>query len=412
HPQPPTPDRRLPLAGVRVADFTWVWAGPYCTMHLAHLGAEVIKIESQARVDVTRRLPLYPTGMKGGVNRSGLFNQWSQGKKSLLLNLGKPAGIAIAKALIKESDVVVDNFATGVMEHLGLGYDELRKIKPDLIVASISGYGHTGPQKDYMGYGPAMAPLSGLSALTGYAGGPPQEIGISLGDPNAGINAAVAICAALAARERTGRGQYIDVSLWEAMTALVPEGWMEYVMNGGELPRDGNHDPWMAPHNCFRCAGEDEWVSIACGTDEEWHALCRAIGQPRLATDARFRTAADRKANEDQLERILTEWTSQREKWEVTRALQAVGVAAFPSMSGKDLATDPHLNERGFFVRLPHPEVGVRVHTGIPWLLTNAPHGVRAPAPLLGQHTAEVLRDILGYSDEKIARLQEERVVY
>jgi crotonobetainyl-CoA:carnitine CoA-transferase CaiB-like acyl-CoA transferase len=409
---PQSAKTRLPLDGVRVADFTWVWAGPYCTMHLAHLGAEVIKIESQARVDVTRRLPLYPTGMKGGVNRSGLFNQWSLGKKSLLLNFAKPESLVLAKELIKNSDVVVDNFATGVMEHLGLGYEELKKIKPDIIMASISGYGHTGPQKEYMGYGPAMAPLSGLSSLTGYAGGPPQEIGLSLGDPNAGINAAVAICAALVARKRTGKGQYIDVSLWEAMAALVPEGWMEYVMNGVELPRIGNRDPWMSPHNCFRCVGEDEWVSIACGSDEEWQALCHAIGQPQLATDARFRTARDRKANEDELEQLLTAWTAQREKWAVTSILQAAGVAAFPSMNSKDLTEDPHLNERGFFARLSHPEVGVRIHTGIPWLLTNAPNGVRAPAPLLGQDTDQVMRDVFGYSDQEIARLKEEKVLY
>jgi benzylsuccinate CoA-transferase BbsF subunit len=148
-----------------------------------------------------------------------------------------------------------------------------------------------------------------MSSLTGYAGGSPQEIGLSLGDPNAGIHAAVAICAALAARKRTGTGQYIDVSLWDAMTALVPEGWMEYVMNGREPARVGNRDPWMAPHDCFRCVGEDEWVSIACGSDEEWHVLCRAIGQPQLATDVRFRTARERKANEDALDQILTEWT-------------------------------------------------------------------------------------------------------
>ncbi len=409
---PQSAKNRLPLEGVRVADLTWVWAGPYCTMHLAHLGAEVIKIESQARVDVTRRLPLYPTGMKGGVNRSGLFNQWSLGKKSLLLNFAKPESLVLAKELIKNSDVVVDNFATGVMEHLGLGYEELKKIKPDIIMASISGYGHTGPQKEYMGYGPAMAPLSGLSSLTGYAGGPPQEIGLSLGDPNAGINAAVAICAALVARKRTGKGQYIDVSLWEAMAALVPEGWMEYVMNGVELPRIGNRDPWMSPHNCFRCVGEDEWVSIACGSDEEWRALCHAIGQPQLVTDARFHTAHDRKANEDELEQLLTAWTAQREKWEVTRLLQAAGVAAFPSMNSKDLTEDPHLNERGFFARLPHPEIGVRIHTGIPWLLANAPNGVRTPAPLLGQDTEQVMHDVLGYSEQDIARLKEEKVLY
>ena len=285
-------------------------------------------------------------------------------------------------------------------------------MKPDIIMASISGYGHTGPQKDYMGYGPAMAPLSGLCSLTGYAGGPPQEIGLSLGDPNAGINAAVAICAALAARKRTGKGQYIDVSLWEAMAALVPEGWMEYVMNGAELPRQGNRDPWMSPHGCFRCVGEDEWVSIACGSDEEWQALCHAIGQPQLATDARFRTARDRKANEDELEQLLTAWTEQHEKWEITRLLQAADVAAFPSMNSKDLTEDPHLAERGFFARLPHPEVGMRIHTGIPWLLANAPNGVRAAAPLLGQDTDQVMRDVLGYSEQEIVRLREEKVLY
>ena len=183
------------------------------------------------------------------MNRSGLFNQWSLGKKSLLINFDKPEGIELKRA-DQKCDVVVDNFATGVMERLGLSYEELKKIKPDLIVASITGYGHTGPQKEYMGYGPAMAPLTGLSAMTGYAGGPPEEIGLSLGDPNGGINAATAICAALAARKRTGQGQYIDVSMWEAMTALVPEGWMEYAMNGAEVPRDGSHDPLMSPHNC------------------------------------------------------------------------------------------------------------------------------------------------------------------
>jgi crotonobetainyl-CoA:carnitine CoA-transferase CaiB-like acyl-CoA transferase len=400
-----------PLEGIRVADFTWVWAGPYCTMHLAHLGAEVIKIESHARVDITRRLPMYPKGMKGGLNRSGLFNQWSLGKKSLLLNFTKPEAIAIAKELIKKSDVVVDNFATGVMEELGFGYEELKKIKPDIIVASISGYGHSGPQKDYMGYGPAMAPLSGMSALTGYVGGSPQEIGLSLGDPNAGINAAVAICAALAARKRTGRGQYIDVSLWHAMTAVVGEGWMEYTMNGMELPRVGNRDLWMAPHDCYRCAGEDEWVSVVCGSEAEWQALCRAIGQPQLAIDTRFRTARDRKANEDALDQILTVWTTPRNKWDITRTLQAAGVAAFPSMNSKDLAGDVHLNARGFFAKPPHAEVGELLHTGIPWLLANGANGVRSAAPLLGEHTDAIMRDVMGYTDAQIAKLKEEKVL-
>ena len=411
-PPAPSPKTRRPLEGVRVADFTWVWAGPYGTMYLTHLGAEVIKIESNTRIDITRRLPLYPTGMEAGVNRSGLFNQWSLGKKSVLINFAQPEGLAVVKELIKNSDVVVDNFATGVMERLGLGYDELVKIKPDIIMASISGYGHSGPLQNYMGYGPAIAPLTGLSAMTGYAGGPPQEVGISYGDPNSGIHAAVAVTAALAARKRTGKGQYIDVSLWESVAALVPEGWMDYAMNGLEPTRRGNRDPLMAPHNCFRCAGEDEWVSIACGTDAEWQALCGAMDQAGLGADARFRTVQDRKANEDELEKIVTAWTRTRDKWQVTETLQARSVAAFPSMNSKDLADDPHLAQRGFFAELPHAEVGLRKHTGIPWLLSESPNGVQSQAPLLGQHTDQIMRDVLGYSDEHIAQLKERQVLY
>jgi crotonobetainyl-CoA:carnitine CoA-transferase CaiB-like acyl-CoA transferase len=413
----PSPvSRQLPLAGIRIADFSWVWAGPFCALQLAHLGAEVIKIESQKHTDLARRLPYYPKGMEPGVNRCALFNQWGQGKKSVLLNLTEAKGIAVAKELISKSDVVLQNFATGVMDQLGLGYEELKRIKPDIIMASISGYGQTGPQRNYMAYGPAIPPLTGLSSITGYEDGPPQEVGMAYGDPTAGIHAAAAITAALAARERTGQGQYFDVSLWQAVAVLVAEGWMDYAMNKTQPDRQGNRDAWMAPHNCYRCAGQsgqdDEWVTLACGTDEEWRALCQAIGQAELATDARFRTAVARKANEDALDQILTAWTETRQKWDVTRQLQEAGVAAFPSMSGKDLIEDPHLNARGFFERLPHPEVGTRTHMGIPWLLTHAPNGVRSPAPLLGQDTDQVMRDVLGYPQEEIERLKEEEVLY
>ena len=408
----PTGHDRLPLAGVRVVDFTWVWAGPFGTKHLAHLGAEVIKVESHARIDITRRLPIYPEGMEAGVNRSGIFNEWSMGKKSLLLNVSTPEGMRIVRELITKSDVVVDNFATGVMDKLGLDYDALKKLRRDVIVASISGFGHSGPRKHYMGYGPAMAPVSGLSSLSGYAGGTPQEVGISYGDPNSGIHAAAAVCAALAARKRTGEGQYIDVSLFDAMTALVAEGWMDFAMNGAQPERNGNRDPHIAPHDCFRCAGEDAWVSIACTTDDEWRALCRAIGQPELADDVRFRTATGRKANEDDIEKLLTDWTSQRDRWEVTKVLQGEGVAAFPSQSAVDLAEDENLEARGVFSRLEHPEVGPRQHIGVPWLLAESPNGARSPGPLLGQHTDEVMRDVLGYAPEEIARLKETKVLH
>ena len=412
HPATSAPTRGLPLEGVRVIDFSWVWAGPFCTMQLAHLGAEVIRLESRARPDIGRRLPIYPKGMEGNLDRCGYFNQWNQGKKSVQLNLARPEAVEIAKALIRKADVVVDNFATGVMEDFGLGHEELLRLKPDLIVASISGYGHTGPQKDYMGYGPAIVMLSGLASLTGYRGGPPQEVGISLGDPNGGVHAAAAICAALAARARNGGGQSIDLSLWEAMGGLVAEGWMEYAMNRRAPERDGNRDPLMAPHNCFACAGDDEWVSIACGDDDEWGRLCVAMGRADLSADPRFRTTADRKANEDRLEEIVTEWTRSRDKWETARTLQAAGVAAFPSMNSRDLANDSHLEAREFFARLPHAAVGVRTHAGIPWRLTNAPNGVQSPAPLLGEHTLAVMRDLLGYSAEQIERLAADKILY
>lgn len=403
---------RLPLEGVRVLALTWAWAGPYGAMQLAHLGAEVIHIESTARPDGSRQVPIQPAGVKSSLNTSGYFNQWNQGTKSIALNLSKPEGIAITKRLAATCDVVIQNFATGVMERLGLGYEDLKKVKPDIIMASISGYGQTGPQRLYMGYGPAMGPLSGLSSLTGYIDGSPQEVGMAYGDPNGGINAAIAVCAALAARKRTGQGQHIDVSLWESMAVLITEGWMEYAMNGTQPARMGNRDPLMAPHNCFRCTGQDEWVSLACGTEAEWQALCRVMGQEQLISDTRFLTAKARKENEDALEQIVTAWTSNQDKWDITHKLQAVGVAAYPTLSSKGLLEDPQLNEREFFVRLPHKEVGVRTHAGMPWRWAHSPNGVQAPAPLLGQDTDTVLGEVLGYSAAEIAGLKAEKVLH
>lgn len=407
---PRTP--RQPLDGVRVVDLTWVWAGPFAAMHLAHLGADVIKLESVTRLDAGRRLPVVPRGEKWGPNRSGYFNQWNQGKRSCAVNFGKPEGVQIAKELIACSDVVIENFSTGVLDRLGLGYEVLRGLRADIILASISGYGHTGPLKDYMAYGPAVAPLTGLSSLTGYAGDVPREVGISYGDPNAGINAAVAIAAALLARERTGEGQHIDLSLWEPMAALVAEGWMEFAMNGTQPERMGNRHPQMAPHGCFRCAGDECWLTVACGSDAEWRSVCAVMGRPELAADPRFADLAARKRNEDELERLIGAWTRERDRWDVTRDLQAAGVAAFPSLSSRDLVEDPHLAQRGFFERLPHPEVGARTHAGIPWRLSEGRNGVRAPAPLLGADTDSVLGELLGYSPARIAKLRESQVLY
>src|SRR5271154_3946015 len=303
---------KLPLEGVRVADFTWVWAGPYCTLQLAHLGADVIRIETRTRPCVTRMLPPWPEG-KPGINRSGYFNQYNQGKRSLTLNYAKPGALEVAHRLVEASDGVTNNFAAGVMEKLGLGYEALRKVKPDLIMISPSGYGDTGPFHEYVAYGPAQVPLSGLSSLTGYKGWPPMHAGFSYADPNGGVHGAFAVLGALYHRAKTGEGQYIDMSQWECAMDLLAEGTLEYTMNGHEPERNGNRDPGMSPHGVFRCKDlpekimdivVDMWVSIACVDDADFARLAGAIGQAELASDSRFKTLAARKSNEDELEKI------------------------------------------------------------------------------------------------------------
>ncbi|MFP6638663.1 MAG: CoA transferase, partial [Myxococcota bacterium] len=367
-----------------------------------HLGADVIKVESESRPDLGRRLPIFVPDTPPGLNRSGYFNQWGQGKRSLALDLSQKEAVEILKELIADCDVVTENFASGVMDRLGLGWPVLREINPRLIMASISGYGHTGPWAHYSAYGPATPPISGLSSLTGYPGGLPREVGIALGDPASGLTAAVGICAALVSRERTHRGQHIDVSLWEATAVLTGEGWLAQQLAGRVPPRMGNRDLFMAPHGCYATADEGGWVSIACATDDEWRALS-SVFAPELADDPRFATAADRKANEDELDRQLESWVQQQERWDVTERLQALGVAAFPSATTEDLVHDPQLRERAFFSELEHPEVGTRVHAGIPWRLSRGQNSVRSPAPLLGADTDDVLREFLNASPKQIS---------
>jgi crotonobetainyl-CoA:carnitine CoA-transferase CaiB-like acyl-CoA transferase len=396
----------LPLSGVRVLDFTWAWAGPFGTMQLAHMGAEVLKIESEIRPCITRMIPPFADGQPGP-NRAGYFNQYNQGKRSITLNLADPAGLQVAYDLVRHCDVVVENFAGGVSAKMGLGYEKLRAFRADLIMISMSGYGQDGPYRGYLGYGPPAAALSGFFHTMGYEGMGPTELGISYMDPNAGIFAAIAVMAALVHRKKSGQGQYIDQSQFETAVALMGEGLVHYQMTNSDPERAGNHDRSMSPHNTYKAAGDDnKWVSIVVATEEEWRKLCAVIGRAALADDRRFATADARKRNEQELDRIITEWTSNRDRWEVTRALQAAGVAAFPSMSNKDLATDDHLLERAYFAQLDHPVVGQRLHAGIPWRFGQAPGNVAGPAPLRGADTETILTDLLGYSREKIEQLR------
>jgi benzylsuccinate CoA-transferase BbsF subunit len=401
----------LPLDGVRVVDFTWAWAGPFSTLQLAHLGAEVIRIESAKRPCVTRSIPPFADNQPGP-NRAGYFNQYNQGKRSLTLDVRSAAGADVAKRLVKVSDVVVENFAAGVMQRMGLGYDALRAVKSDIIMVSISGYGQAGPYNGYIAYGPPAGALSGFFATTGYEGMPPAEIGISYADPNAGVWAANLVLSALLHRDATGEGQYVDLSQWEAALMMMGEGLMEHALNDRTPERIGDHDPQMSPHNTYKALGDQEkWVGISVGTEKEWQALCAVMEQPGLADDPRFSTMALRKQNEAALDEIITKWTSTRDRWETTHALQRVGVAAYPPLSNKDLAESEHLRERGFFVALEHPEVGTRIHAGMPWTMSGTPTKVRAPGPLRGADTDAILGDLLGFSPAEIEKLRAEGVL-
>lgn len=401
---------RRPLEGVRILDLSWVWAGPFGSMNLAHLGADVIRLESAGRADLYRRLPTHALGIEPSLDTAGMFNQWHQGKRSVAVDLSQPRGIELAKEFVAKCDVVVQNFATGVMERMGLGYEVLKAVNPQIILASVSGYGQVGPYREYMGYGPAMPPLTGLAASTGFVGGGPEEFGISMPDPTAGITAALAVASALERREQTGVGEHLDIALWDATAVLAAEGWMQYAMNGTQPERIGNRDPHMSPHGCFHCAGEDDWISLACTDDADWFKLAAQIDSA-LVNDPRFRTLATRKANEDELEAIVTTWTREQDRWALTRRLQEQGIAAFPSFTPEDIVNDPHLNERGYIERLEHPAVGARAHAGIPWRLARRPNGVQRPSPCLGQHTDEVLSEVLGYNEAQIAALRETKLL-
>ena len=396
---------RLPLAGVRVIDLSWAWAGPFCALNLAHLGADVIRVESSQRPDLYRRLNLSPEDVPTTLNTSGMFNQWHQGKRSIAINMRTPEGINLVRELIAGADVVVQNFATGVLDRLGLGYEALKRMNPRVILASISGYGQSGPCSHYIGYGPSAAALTGLCSVTGYESGEAEELGLSMPDPTSGLTAALGVVEALIRRDATGIGDHIDVSLWEATAVHGLEAWLQFQRTGTQPERMGNHDPRMAPHNVYRTLEEDGWVTIACRNDDEWQRLANLV-DPALLDDPRLRTFEDRKANEAEVDAAISGWCATRGRWTITRELQALGLPAFPTLCTRDIVDDPHLNARGFIERLNHPEVGVRPHTGIPWTFDKRPNGVRFPAPCLGADTDAVLRDAAGLDAARIALLR------
>ncbi|MBA7668520.1 Succinyl-CoA:(R)-benzylsuccinate CoA-transferase subunit BbsF [subsurface metagenome] len=327
------------------------------------------------------------------------------------LNLSQPKGVWLAKEVARVCDVVLENFRPGVMRRLGLDYEALKEVRPDIIYLSSSCRGGTGPEWNYAGYAPNFAALGGLSYVTGHLNGVPSVV-TSRTDLLVGTTSFFAILAALIYRSKTGKGQYIDVSSSEVQSVLVGDMFMEYAMNKRNPQRQGNRDSIMAPHNCYRCKGEDKWISIAVSTEEEWQALCDAMGNPEWTKDDKFCDAYSRKKNEDELDRLISQWTINYTHYEVMGILQQAGVAALPSFNSQELHDDPHVKERGIITEVVHPVIGKQKVIGNPWKLSASSANVSGYGPLFGEHNQYVFGELLGMSPEEIQSLVQEQVIY
>ncbi len=400
---------KLPLEGIRVCDFTWAVVGPIATQMFAVMGAEVIKVESSVHTDINRRSGPYSNG-EPGIEATGNFHRTNISKKSCTLDLTQPEAVELAKDLIGISDIVVSNFRNGVMERFGLGNDTLKALKPELILVSTTSMGNTGPMKDYVGYNEEAYAYGGLGNLTGYADSPPSLIAGDYADYLSGTLETFAMLSALHSRNGTGKGQSIDVSMAEAAASHVPEEIIDYSMNQRIRHRTGNRMPGVAPHNCFHCKGEDEWVAIAVTNEVEWIALRNAMGNPDWADDEKFTNSQSRSGNQDELEERIEAWTRDYTPHEATMILQGAGVPAGPSVSIRELVEDPHLKERGYFIAPEHPEVGQRILEGMPWKSSISQPDFKH-APILGQDNYYVFHDLLNISDEEIARLMAEGII-
>lgn len=397
------------LSGIRVVDFTWVWAGPIIGRHLADYGAEVITIESSTYLDLARQLIFKDNQYDPDLAIA--FTNYNAGKKSLTLNMAEPEAAEIVKRLLAISDILVESMTPKAMRKWGLSYDEVRRLKPDIIMLSSCMQGQSGPYNLSPGNGAILPALSGISELTGWPDRGPIGQGGPYTDFLAGAMGAAAIMTALVHRERTGAGQYIDMSQNESAMHFITTAFLDYSANGRLARRMGNRRPGFAPHGAYRCQGDDVWCTIAVRTDEEWQALCAVMGQPDWTQEARFASCAGREANSDALDAYLTAWTEQRPAQEVMERLQGAGVPAGVVRHAETLQTDPQLIHRQHYAHVQHPRIGTNVIDNYGFRLSATPGGVHAPAPLLGQHNEYVLGALLGMSPGEIARLSESGVV-
>lgn len=400
----------LPLQNIRIIDHTIAWAGPEGTRLLADMGAEVIKVESCTRPDVMRG-----GGRLLGIvdkfwERGAWFIQLNRNKLDITVDLSKKEGKELYLKLVAISDVVIDNFTPRVMPNLGLDYDELKKVKPDIIVVHQPGYGCSGPYRDAPAFGDCINAFSGLDDITGYPDGTALRPGIAYGDPTSGFAAALGILAALHYRSLTGKGQLIDISHFE-ITSKAMVGLIDYAMNGRVTARMGNRDATMAPQGCYPCLGDDKWVVITIADNDDWKKFGEALGDPEWCLDPRFATIEGRQQHHDELDKLIAVWTSCHDRYQVMSLLQAAGIAAAPVLYPGELLTDTHYAERGFFEKSVHPYAGTWLLPGMLCKMSHTPCGTRSPAPLLGEHNRYVYQELLGLSDDEIAELTEKGII-
>ena len=413
-------DSNQPLKNYRVLDLSRIWAGPYCTKLMADMGAEIIKMESlsvydshRGPINPARGIAAYPDGEPGDEpwNRNGWFNCLHLSKYGITLELTSETGRNVFDQLVSISDVVIENFRQGSLERLGYSYETLRRLRPDLIYVSMPAFGNSGPWQKYLAYGIGQEQLSGMAHMTGYRGEGPMKSGINHGDPITGSHAAGVLLAALRYRKRTGKGMYIDVSQQESAVSLIGADVLAYQLTGEEPRRRGNRSPYFAPHNSYRCAGEDRWVAIAVTNDEEWRQLAQLVGGSELSADPRFATLAGRLENEDQLDDLISGWTVDKKVYDLCHLLQREGVPASPVMGGPDLLADPHYAARGTFVRVNHEQVGEKTYPGIPWKMSATPGKARWASPTLGQHNRQIYGELLAMPTDDITALEEQGII-
>ncbi len=402
----------LPLAGIRVADFTWIGAGSYATKILADFGADVIKIETSRRLDSLRMAAPYKDKIKG-VNRSGYFADRNSSKRSVTIDMKHPRALALVSKLIAQSDIVANNFTPGVMDRFGLGYEAVRQMKPNIIYLAMSMQGSTGPEHQYLGYGASMAALTGLQHLSGLPGREPAGTGTNYPDhvPNP-CHAAFAVLAALRHCRRTGIGQQIDLAQTEPSIALLGPTILDFTINGREQQPKGNEHAWAAPHGVYPCSCEDRWIAMAIMNNAQWLALGETLNSPPWMLSQPLQCSNNRYAKREEIDAKLARETVRYDAADLMRRLQERGVPAGVVQDARDIVVkDPQLAHRGHWVVLDHREMGRTIYNAPPFRCSITPTRLERPAPLLGEHTEEVCMQLLGMSRDEVTQAVEDRLL-